>query len=229
MPPATARRGHARRASAPRHHRRVSGPVARAVPAAPAIAVPRRRGHTGVFERLRALPEHRVVDRLLRGRVWIWLIAIMLGGIVTMQVSLLKLNAAISHNIETAGGLERVNADLETEVAKLSAGERIQQTALDEGMVTPPAGDVGYVRARPGADPRLAAQRMQPPSATAREVMANGGHAPGALAATTTTAAPVAATTTTVAPVATATPVATPVATATPAATDTGATTAPAG
>jgi hypothetical protein len=247
MPPATARhtssRGARRGGRAP-IPRRVSGPVARAVPA-PAIPVPRRRGHTGVFERLRALPEHRVVDRLLRGRVWIWLIAIMLGGIVTMQVSLLKLNAGISHNIETAGALERVNADLETEVAKLSAGERIQQAALNEGMVTPPAGDVGYVRARPGTDPRLAAQRMQPPSATARAVMASGGHAPaevaaGTIAATTATpaATPVATATPAATPVATATPAATPVATATPAptgttlapaATGTGATTAPTG
>jgi len=232
--PQTARRGHAHRAPAPRHHRRVSGPVARAVPAVP-LPAPRRRGTTGAFERLRALPDHRMVDRLLRGRVWIWLIAIMLGGIVTMQVSLLKLNAGISHDVEAAGALERVNADLETEVAKLSSGERIQQTAVEEGMVTPPAGDVGYLRARPGTDPRLAAARMQSPSADAIQVMASGGHAPASLAPSTVTpvtaAAPVATpavTTATVPPAPTPTPAptATPVA---PAATGTGATTAPTG
>ena len=119
-----------------------------------------------------------MVDRLLRGRAWIWLIGIMLGGIVAMQVSLLKLNSGISHSVETAGALERVNADLETEVARLSSGERIQLAAADEGMVAPPAGDVGYLTARPGTDPRLAAERMQSPSADAREVMASGGRAP---------------------------------------------------
>src|SRR5215217_1883699 len=138
MPPygTAVRRGHAppRRAAPPRP-RRVSGPVAR-----PAVALPAPT--TGVFERLRALPEHRVVDRLLRGRVWIWVIGLMLGGIVAMQVSLLKLNAGISHSVEQAGALERVNADLETEVARLSAGERIQETAAAEGMVAPPAGEV---------------------------------------------------------------------------------------
>jgi cell division protein FtsL len=202
--PQTARRGHARRAPMPRHARRVSGPVARAVPAAPSIAVPRRRSQTTAFERLRALPEHRLVDRLLRSRAWIWLIAIMLGGIVTMQVSLLKLNAGISKNVETAGTLERVNADLETEVAKLSSGERIQDTAAEEGMVTPSAGDVGYLRARPGTDPRLAAQRMQKPSDEAEQVMANGGReiAPPSIAPVTSTE--------------TVTPVATPAATAVP-------------
>ena len=94
-----------------------------------------------------------MVDRLLRGRAWIWLIGIMLGGIVAMQVSLLKLNSGISHSVEAAGTLERVNADLETEVARLSSGERIQLAAADEGMVAPPAGDVGYLTARPGSRP----------------------------------------------------------------------------
>jgi len=196
-----ARRSHAHRhATLPRHARRLSGPVARTVPG---VALPRPvpRGSTGAFERLRALPDHRLVDRLLRGRAWIWLIGIMLGGIVAMQVSLLKLNAGISHSVETASTLERVNADLETEVARLSSGERIQAAAADEGMVAPPAGDVGFLTARPGTDARLAVERMQAPSDEAEQVMANGGHAP---------AAPAPGTVTPVVPETAATPVATP-------------------
>src|SRR5919112_638168 len=115
---------------APRHARRVSGPVARPVPA----GAPLRRGSTGVFERIRALPETRLIDGLLRGRAWIWLIGLLLGGIVAMQVSLLKLNAGISASVEQAGTLERRNAALETELARLAAGERIQQAAAAEGM-----------------------------------------------------------------------------------------------
>jgi hypothetical protein len=236
-----ARRSHAHRhATLPRHARRVSGPVARSVPD---VALPRplpRRGTTGAFERLRGLPDHRVVDRLLRGRAWIWLIGIMLGGIVAMQVSLLKLNAGISNAVTTASTLERVNADLETEVARLSSGERIQTAAADEGMVAPPAGDVGFLTARPGTDARLATQRMQSPSDEAKQVMANGGRAPAGLGPGTVT--PVVTDPAATAPVTTATPTATvtpaptatPVPTATPdalppAATGTGATTAPAG
>jgi hypothetical protein len=175
---AARRRAHAghRSTAVPRHHRRVSGPVARPVPAV-ALPAPARRQRTGVFERLKGLPEHRVVDGLLRGRAWIWVIGVMLGGIVAMQVSLLKLNAGISRSVEQAGTLERVNADLETDIARLSSTERIQATAAGAGMVTPPAGDVGYVRARPDQDPRLAADKMQPPSEEARQVMANGGRA----------------------------------------------------
>jgi len=213
-----ARRAHQhRQAGLPRHARRTSGPahpIARPVVSARA-ARPIPRGTTGAFERLRALPDHKVVDRLLRGRAWIWLIGIMLGGIVAMQVSLLKLNAGISHSVEAAGTLERVNADLETEVARLSSGERIQLAATDEGMVAPPAGDVGYVTARPNLDPRLAVERMQAPSDTAREVMASGGHAPASLTAGTVapvvgqeaaTPAPTAAPAATATPVPTATP-----------------------
>ena len=185
MPTSTAaRRPHAR--TQPRRggrefpSRRVSGPIARPLRGG-SIAVPApapRFGTTGAFERLRALPEHRIVDRLLRGRVWIWLIGLMLGGIVAMQVSLLKLNAGISQSVEQAATLERANAALETEVARLASGERIQQAAAGEGMVAPPAGDVGFVRARPELDARLAAERMLSPSDEAAQVMAAGGHAP---------------------------------------------------
>jgi hypothetical protein len=231
-----ARRSHARRhAAVPRHARRMSGPIARPVPSV-ALPLPARRSSTGAFERIKALPEHRMVDRLLRGRAWIWLIGIMLGGIVAMQVSLLKLNSGISHSVEAAATLERVNADLETEVARLSSGERIQLAASEEGMVAPPAGDVGYLTARPGTDPRLAAERMQPPSTEAREVMASGGHAAADLAGTVTPVVPVTAATPEAivpAPAATVAPVPTPspAPTATPeplppAATGTGATTA---
>jgi hypothetical protein len=240
-----ARRSHGHRArqpaTLPRHARRISGPIARPVPNVPFTRPLPRRGSTGTFERLRALPDHRMVDRLLRGRTWIWLIGIMLGGIVAMQVSLLKLNAGISNAVETSSTLERVNADLETEVARLSSGERIQIAAADEGMVAPPAGDVGFLTARPGADAGLAVKRMQSPSDEAEQVMASGGKAPATLVPGTVTPVvpdPAIAATPAVTPAPTATvapvPTATPIPTATPdplppAATGTGATTAPAG
>jgi hypothetical protein len=180
MPTQTARR-HAvrtRTAPAPRHPRRASGPL-RPQP----VGAPLRRGTTGVFERLRALPEHRAVDRLLRGRVWIWLIGVLLGGIVAMQVSLLKLNTGISRAVTTTATLERQNAKLDAEIARLSSSERIRAGALEKGMVTPPAGEVEFLPARPGRDARAAARRMTPPSDEAADVMRNGGRELGVLAA----------------------------------------------
>jgi hypothetical protein len=170
---------------APNHVRRVSGPL-RPAP----VGAPVRRGTTGVFERIRALPEHRIVDGLLRGRVWIWLVGLLLGGIVAMQVSMLKLNTGISRAVTTMGTVERQNANLEADIARLSASERVQSAALAEGMVAPPAGSMEFLTARPDRDPKQAARRMQPPSDDAAAVMANGGREPGVLAA----ADPVAAT-----------------------------------
>ena len=207
MPTQTVRTRHAARTRpaqrpAPRHVRRVSGPLRPAPAGAPASV---RRGTTGVFERIRALPEHRVVDGLLRGRVWIWLVGLLLGGIVAMQVSMLKLNTGISRAVTTMGTLERQNANLEADIARLSASDRVRDAALAEGMVAPAAGSMEFLKARPERDPVQAARRMQPPSDDAAAVMANGGLEPGVLAA----ADPVAAI---AAPVEPAAPVADPAA-----------------
>jgi len=220
---------------APRHARRISGPVPRPrpVPAGP----PLRRGSTGVFERIRALPETRVVDGLLRGRVWIWLIGILLGGIVAMQVSLLKLNAGISRAVTTAGTLERANAELEAENAKLSSIERVRDAASAEAMVAPAPGEMEYLHSRADRDAALAARRMAPPSDTAQAIMDNGGYEPGVLAAATAplTADPAAVATpdatTATAPAVTPTPVptATPLPTTTVPAAQDGAVVAPQG
>jgi len=179
--PAAARsrwRAHGRRSPAPRGPRRISGPVA----SAGAAALPRpRTGTTGLFARIRALPEHRIVDRLLRSRLWIWALGLALGGIVTMQVSLLKLNSGISRAVETTETLERQNASLEASIARLSSPDRIESGAAALGMVMAPAGDVGYLTARPG-DAKNAVRRMQPPSEEAAELLANGGIVPGSLA-----------------------------------------------
>jgi cell division protein FtsB len=171
MTPTTARRSRTARtrSSIPR---RMSGPVARSG----AVALPApRRGSTGLFERLSRLPDHRVVDRLLRSRLWIWVIGLALGGIVAMQVSLLKLNTGISRAVEASATLERQNAGLESEIAKMSSGDRIQESARRTGMVEPPAGSVGYLKIRPGIDARRAARVMKPPSAEAQALMNQAG------------------------------------------------------
>jgi hypothetical protein len=225
---------------APRTARRVSGPVPRPrpVPAGP----PLRRGSTGVFERIRALPETRLVDGLLRGRVWIWLLGILLGGIVAMQVSLLKLNAGISRAVTTASTLERSNAEIEAQNAELSSIERVRDAATADGMVAPAPGDLDYLHARVDRDAAVAARRIEPPSDAARAIMENNGFEPGVLAAaaaplTTDPAAvatpdPATATTTTAttpAPTPTPVPTATPAETATPPAAQDGAAVAPQG
>src|SRR3954451_1200520 len=166
-----------RSAAVPRHQRRVSGPL-RPLPAgAPraAAGAVRTRQRTSAFARLSKLPEHRIVDSLLRSRGWIVVIALLLGGIVAMQVSLLKLNAGISRAVQTSSTLERQNADMQDTIARLSAGERVRRAAVRTGMVAPPAGDIAFLTSRGERDAALGAARMQPPSASAKALMANGG------------------------------------------------------
>jgi len=116
-----------------------------------------------VVRRIAALPDARLLDRLMRGRGWIALIGLVLMGVVFMQVSLLKLNTGIGRAIQTTATLERQNAELRGEVALLDGGERLQGVAAAMGMLMPPAGQVEYLDAR-DADPASAASRITPPS-----------------------------------------------------------------
>ena len=88
--------------------------------------------------------------------------AIVLIGIVFMQVSLLKLNAGISRAVTAADTFERQNASLREDISKLDSGERIQGVAAKLGMVMPAAGDVRYLDGR-GADAARAAAAIKPP------------------------------------------------------------------
>ena len=206
-----ARTTHARTApQAPRARLRTRHPAhgrprPRSPSPAPAAAAP-----PSVFGRVRALPEHRVLDRLLRSRAWIWALGLLLGGIVAMQVSLLKLNSGISRAVTTTTTLERQNADLEAAIARLTATDRIQTGASGLGMLMPPAGDVGYLTAGP-RDAERAVKRMQPPSDAAAALLANRGVVPGSLADVAPAPTEVALPAVTPDPLAVATPVPTPV------------------
>ena len=196
MTPATAR-SHRKSSVVPRVARRVSGPVRpRAVPA------PAGGATASVVTRARAAADHRLLDRLLRSRAWIWALGILLGGIVAMQVSLLKLNSGISRAVETTATLERQNGALENAIGRLGATTRIQTGAKSLGLVMPAPADVTYLRSR-SSDPERALRVMTAPSDEAAALMANNGIVPGSLVATaasqpaTATAAPEPATTTT--------------------------------
>jgi cell division protein FtsL len=108
----------------------------------------------------------RLLDRLVRGRAWIALVAIGLIGIVFMQVSLLKLNAGISRAVTAADTLERQNSALRGDISNLDSDERIQAVAAKLGMTTPAAGDVHYLDGRE-ADGARAAASIKPPAPVA--------------------------------------------------------------
>ena len=200
--------------TAPLAPRRVSGPTRRPVPVgAPA------RGHTGPFEKLARIPDHRLVDGLLRSRLCIWVIGILLGGIVFMQVSLLRMNSGISRAVAAQSTYERQNSMLQAQIAELSSGDRIRLAATKDNMIEPRAGDTRFLNSRE-RDVEYAARRVKPPSDRARAIMQNNGMLPGALAAPGTagaaTAAALGGVTGTATPVPTATALPTPAATPIP-------------
>jgi hypothetical protein len=198
-PPATAAaRRPATRPLAPRRPRRVSGPVV--VPRRPArrADLPANGFAVGararVLEWLRALPEHRLLERLIGGRVWIVLIGILLAGIVTLQLSLLKLNAGIGRAVERSAVLQQENALLRASNSRWSDPAWVTDQAGKMGFVTPPQGSARFLIASPD-DAGLALSVMRVPQQTTAPVTAATPSAVTTPTPVTTT--PSAATTTT--------------------------------
>jgi cell division protein FtsL len=233
-PPATIAARHpartTRRTPTQRPPRRISGPSRpkrdprASATGATAVARPPLAMRLGM--RAMRVGDARVLDRLVRGRAWIALVAVALMGIVFMQVSLLKLNAGISRAVTAADTFDRQNSSLREEISKLDSGERIQAVAAKLGMVTPAAGDVHYLDGR-AADGARAAVSIKPPKpVTASTPPAPTTTAPAATT-TTPTAGGTAASATTSAPATTnaaptSTNTAPPSTTAPPAATNAG-------
>ncbi|MEA2140508.1 MAG: hypothetical protein QOC91_607 [Solirubrobacteraceae bacterium] len=176
---ATAPAVHPRRPLAPRGPRRVSGPVRRPVPARPARS--RRTGGQagfvfGLISALESLAQHRLLDRLIRGRTWIGIVAFALIGIVTLQLGLLKLNGGIGRTLEHEALLQRENAALSIENSELAAGTRVQARAAQLGMAFVPSGQLRFLSASSRGDAAKAASALSSqPNATASEAAAGTG------------------------------------------------------
>lgn len=141
--------------------RRVSGPVPRPARVARPPSLAER-----VRAWLRRLPEHALLDRLVRGRAWIPLLGVMLGGIVAMQVELLKLNATTGRSVELASALQSRNDILRAEVAADSAPGRVERLGLRMGMIMPGPEAITFLKAR-SVSPARAASRIRPPDTAA--------------------------------------------------------------
>jgi hypothetical protein len=159
----------------------VPRPAARAsvrprMQAAASVALPQSQSQPiggRLAEALVSLPDARWLDRLLRGRAWIALIALGLFGLVFMQVSMLGMNAGIGQAVEKSTVLDRQNADLRRQVSQLSSEERIQREAVAAGLIMPPAGDVRYLRSNGlRSDAARAARTMRAPSDQAKATSA---------------------------------------------------------
>jgi hypothetical protein len=120
-----------------------------------------------------------MLDRLIRGRIWIALVAFALIGIVTLQLGLLKLNAGIGHALQREASLQRENAALSIENSELAAGDVVESSAGRLGMEVVPVGALRFLTARPGSDAHRAAGALGTPipsaSPPAQSAEATGG------------------------------------------------------
>jgi hypothetical protein len=120
----------------------------------------------GLLAAVRGLERYTLLDRMLRGRVWIGLIAFALIGIVALQLGLLKLNAGIGRSLEREGSLQRGNAALKIENSELAAGERVEAKAAHLGMQLVPVGALKALTVHPGTDVPRAASALTSSSAS---------------------------------------------------------------
>ena len=116
---------------------------------------------------------------MLRSRGCILLIGILLGGIVAMQVSMLRLNTGISRAWKTRETIGHQNQTLHAQIAGLTAAASIREKAADMNLVDPAAGDTRFLTSRGEKDATRAVKRMRPPSEAAIMVMLNDGFTPG--------------------------------------------------
>jgi len=113
----------------------------------------------GAFE---ALSASALLDRLIRGRIWIGLLAFSLIGIVAMQLVVLELNTGIGRTLTHEATLQRENAQLGIEDSTYSAESRVAPLAAAAGMTLAPAGTVHFVQAAPVDVSRAASALSEP-------------------------------------------------------------------
>jgi hypothetical protein len=180
---------------------------------------------------VRALPDHRLIDRLIHGRAWIPVLGLLLTGIVAMQVEVLKLNASMGRAIETSSALQSRNELLRESVAALGDDQRIERLATAHGMVMPAPDAPSFISARGDNVQRALANIHAPDPAAFTAALPVAGavtiDTTGAITTTgTTSATPTAGTTATTPTIATTAPTDPAATTATTDATATTATTA---
>jgi cell division protein FtsL len=182
-------RSNVRRSAAPTAPRRVSGPAggvstggviavpapARTRPTQPRTAPSRPRTRPAVAKApwrlrtadyVRALPDHALLDRVVRGRVWIPLLGVLLAGIVAMQVEVLKLNAGIGRSLERGSALQAQNQLLRAGVARLSDEQRIERIAAQTGMQMPAPERLKFVKGRGAVSVERALGSIHAPNGT---------------------------------------------------------------
>jgi cell division protein FtsL len=100
---------------------------------------------------VRSLPDHSLIDRLVRGRAWIPVLGVLLVGIVAMQVEILKAGTSLGRSLERTASLQSQNESLQAGVAGLDDYQRIERLATGMGMEMPSPSLLTFVASHPHA------------------------------------------------------------------------------
>jgi hypothetical protein len=155
-------RSAARRVQPQRVPRRVSGPATGRAAARPS---PHRSPTVGAraLSVVRSLPDHSLLDRLVRGRAWIPVLGVLLAGIVATQVEILKLGTSLGRSLERTTTLQSTNESLQANIASLDDAGRIERLATRMGLITPSASLVTFLPTRPEGQLGQAIANIHPP------------------------------------------------------------------
>ncbi len=99
-------------------------------------AAPRTRTRTRTRKRQR---------RLTGGVIWISALAILLAGVVAVNVAVLRANVAVNKLDKEQVDLQAQNAALASQVSSSVASIRIEQTARRFGLTPASAADTSYI------------------------------------------------------------------------------------
>jgi hypothetical protein len=120
----------------------------------------------------RSLPDHSLLDRLIRSRIWIPLLGILLVGIVASQVEILKLNASLGRGVVRAAQLQSEDQRLANTVSQMSDVQRIEEKAAQMGLSMPAAYTPVFLSGGHG-ELRRALSNIHRPDPTAFETRAS--------------------------------------------------------
>lgn len=136
--------------------RRISGPVGGRARLQPRPHQPATAG-ARALALVRSLPDHSLIDRLVRGRAWIPVLGVLLVGIVAMQVEILKAGTSLGRSLERTASLQGQNESLQAGVAGLADYQRIENLATGMGMVMPTPALLTFVGSGSGSQAELGA------------------------------------------------------------------------
>lgn len=106
----------------------------------PVQAVGRTAGAVG------DLADSGVVVGMARGRAWIAILSVLLGGIVAINVAGLSLSTSGSKTAAKIDALKRENSVLRGRAANRLSNDKVSAAAARLGLAVPPADAVGYLK-----------------------------------------------------------------------------------